>query len=336
MRDQTSWTAMVRHRIGHNTPRSFGKLPYDAALATLRIAVKMELKNDAPEIWPRHSYLSTSFIPFVSDLDLTFWFAKKPDPYIFHRCLRLFLKTKRLFPFLGEVNSYVASEAPNLFDLANLYEMRRDPSLWARLGFSDRTPDTNEKIVFWLRCMDSDSNSLTGIPHLRMKKWKHYSDLAQIPLSLPLSFESVLKDGVSSLTQFSESERQVMFQNLAAHFSRNPSDHEDVPTTYCRDRWTFFPHRYCLGTTPLPILDDRRVRIAYRQMAWEVWALWSQFRFMIEGEFEKDLGNYIVKMRTFVAQVISPKLPGEAISLLNSLGLLEATLKSWKSNALVR
>ncbi|MBX9766760.1 MAG: hypothetical protein K2X47_05765, partial [Bdellovibrionales bacterium] len=316
----------------NNTPRSFGKLPYEAALAALRITIRLELKERAPEIWPRHSFLSNSFVPFVSDLDLTFWFATKPDQGLFQRALRIFNRTKRVFPILGEINFYVASEAPNLFELANLYEIRRDPILWTRLGFDDRKADLNERIVFWLRCLDSDRKGLSSIPHFRQKKWAHYAELAQIPLSPELSFTSALKDGIATLVEFSDSERQTMLQNLLAHFSRNPSDEEDVPTTYCRDRWTFFPHRYCLGNTPLPILEEKRARIAYRQIAWEVWALWSQFRNLAEGAYEKDLANYILKLRTFVDQVISPKLPSESKVLLNSLGLLEASLKTWRSS----
>lgn len=323
---------MVRHRIGNQTPHSLGKLPYETALAALRIAIKFELKDQAPEIWPRHSYLSRSFVPFVSDLDLTFWFSSKPNQRLFQNTLRIFNKTKRVFPFLGEVNFYVASEAPNLFELANLYEIRRDPYLWSRLGFDDRKPDSNEKIVFWLRCLDSDRKGLRNIPHFRHKKWAHYAELAQIQLDPDLSFVSTLKDGINTLSQFSDSERQTMHQNLLAHFSRNPSDEEDVPTTYCRDRWTFFPHRYCLGNTPLPILEERRVRIAYRQIAWEAWALWSQFRSLSEGAYEKDLANYLAKLRAFVDQVIAPKLPSESKTLLGSLELLEAAHKTWRSS----
>ena len=335
MSNPHSWSAMVRHRIGSRTPQSFGKLPYEFALAALKIALRMELKQAAPEVWPRHSFVGKSFLPFVSDLDLTFWFEKKPEPSVFFRAKTIFENSKRVFPFLGEVNLYVASEAPLLFEFANLYEIRRDPILWARLGFADRAPAPQEQIVFWLRCLDSDRKGLLSLPQLRIRKWQNYASLAQISLPERLTFSSLLEAGIETLGDFSATDRKIIFQNLSAHFQRNPSDLEDIPSTYCRDRWTFFPHRYCLGETSLPILDEKRARIAFRQMAWEVWALWSQFRFLAAGEYQKDLGHYLGRIRIYIEQVLSPKIPHESHELLKSLNLLEATLRGWSSKATV-
>src|SRR5262245_24529807 len=101
-----------RNALSRIVPRPIGRSPYRLALA----AVRSSLRQADPrlEVWPRNGYVLGTLTPFLSDLDLTFWWNAPPEPEDVARVNGIYRRLKSFMPWLGETNLYVAGEAEKI------------------------------------------------------------------------------------------------------------------------------------------------------------------------------------------------------------------------------
>lgn len=126
------------------------------------------------ELWPRHSYLTSAFIPTKSDLDLTAYVSNLDS---LNSYLKYYALMRKLVPFLGELNIYT-DEAVNYIKShhTNGFELERDPLLLSRFKIElSQKYFTREKAVsYLLMALVNDLHKIAQNSDARIKKWKYH------------------------------------------------------------------------------------------------------------------------------------------------------------------
>lgn len=126
------------------------------------------------EIWPRHSYLTSAFIPTKSDLDLTAYVSNLDS---LNSYLRYYAFMRKLVPFLGEISIYT-DEGVNYIrrHSTNGFELERDPLLLSRFKIElSAKYFTREKAVsYLLMALINDLHKIAANSDARIKKWKYH------------------------------------------------------------------------------------------------------------------------------------------------------------------
>ncbi|HUP56798.1 MAG TPA: hypothetical protein VM598_05045 [Bdellovibrionota bacterium] len=284
----------IAARVGPLLPARAGRVPYSAALLALEAALAAAFGRGRARAWPRNSFLTSNFVPGLSDLDVTVLFESEPSPAEWRRLARVLRALRRPFPWLGEANAYVASELSRLAPLGNRHELARDPRLASMLEPApDLLPDRARTAAFLARMLERDAEGLELRPVARLGKWKEHLEAAGCP---PPPEASALRDHVIGclfdLLDGQAAERSSFLAAVVAHLGRAASGAEP---DYARgsNPWLFslFLHRYC-GARPIPRLTAAQAALVLAQAAWECWGLASQRHELLAGaSLEPHLGR---------------------------------------------
>lgn len=143
------------------------RIPYQIALAASRWTLPRRGQGTA---WARNSFVLGTWVPLLSDLDLTVLDACPPTR-LSTRASRL----KRAFPFLGEIHHFIESDLPALAEIGNPWELARDPRLLAEMEMRGIRPgqpfDRPHAAAFLCRMLEADNRNLESRPARRRLKW---------------------------------------------------------------------------------------------------------------------------------------------------------------------
>lgn len=316
-------------------PLSIQKLPYFIGLQLVRLAY-----FDLPiKIWPRNSYILGSLICTLSDLDLTFFATKKVEIYSKlwrYRLLKIFL------PFLGEINFYHKEKVSRFLNYANLFEIGRDPKLMEILAYRSTEGSSYEKIVFFLKVLESDRRNLKKIPTYRERKWKlHIKNLGwEMPNDLSL-------DALISLLS-----KQLQEVNLSGKvflktfFPLATLKKEDLNNIYeecsrqglIKDYILFYPF-YWIGSSfyhdsfehdleLIKNLNESESRLLAEQIRWELWGLFTQLEVTPD---KATLLMHLENIKRLVKNIHIQELLDESLESIELLTeLVESTLENYK------
>ena len=230
------------------------------------------------EVWPRNSFVLGSLTPGVSDLDLTFWWQKRPSADEIERAFRFHRRFRRWLPLVTEINQYVQSELEMFQAFANPFELARDPRSARRMA--TRAPSLSEAVVFLLRLLDADAENLIRRPWVRKRKWQNHFDVVgaefpnfQSPHELGLR---TLVEAVADFASVPRDQKALAVQELEAYFS-NPK-RRDAESLGLPSRWqgVFLPHRFAHHWNRVLNLTSDRSDLFVSQIEWEVWGLYGQ------------------------------------------------------------
>ncbi len=260
------------------------ELPYRIAA----IATKTLINNSHTKVWPRNSFVTKKIVAAMSDLDLTIIITKIGQEKVVTRKYK-FLKI--IFPFLGEMNIYDKKPVLNFIELANSYELDRDPHLLEEFSFHKKaTP--YEKIVFFCKILESDQENLKSIPEYRRKKWeKHLRDLN---INSAVGFDH-LKDALSKLCHDQGIDSTSFLDDF---FMENRTEKINCDNFYrnCKDKRSYillYPFRW-IGSSltcesfyhDIELLKDfsnNELKLLEAQISWEIWGLFSQYLHNIQN-----------------------------------------------------
>lgn len=255
-------------------------LPYVFCLYLLKFISKVFLNID---VWPRHSYVNETFKPIKSDLDISIFIQTAAQGEQFHQIYKFF---KRIFPFLGEVNSYT----PETFDFLkkcplNLYELYRDPILIKKLNssFNSEKPAVEKVLVYLHRLFMSDYEHLRANKS-RASKWKYHfntinANLKHISESNPylVFFETEILRSISAaiinLTFFDNKDvaelERTKFLMLSEYVSRK-KDYPWAPQLPHDFKMLaiYFPEYVCYFDFELPQINAKLVPIMLAEIEW--------------------------------------------------------------------
>ncbi len=292
------------------------------------------------KIWPRNSYILGSLICTLSDLDLTFFATQKVEIYSKlwrYRLLKMFM------PFLGEINFYHCDKVSKFLPYANSLEVGRDPILMERLNYSSTQDSSYEKIVFFLKVLESDRRNLKKIPAYRERKWKlHLEKLGwEMPKKLSL-------DTLTSLLNKKLQEQNLLGKVFLKTFFSLPSKEKiDLNRVYeecsrqglIKDYILYYPF-YWIGSSfyhdsfdhdleLLKDLSESEARLLAEQVRWELWGLFTQLEVTPD---KATLLMHLENIKRLVAKIQIQELSKESLKSIQLLtSLVESTLENYRA-----
>lgn len=232
------------------------------------------IKRKFPSVWFRNSYYFNAHHPLVSDIDLTYvgsiFEAKKIHEYS---------KNNKL---LGELNFYPSKILQPLLQLANPFELQRDPILLTK--FTPSKVSEVQKQVFLHRHILGDIYWLQRLPVIRQKKWNYILNIIdkKVP-SLTLSNLKALLFSSTPIDFYLSAQQDDLFNEFKASPYR-----------------CYFPHKYIWeesDETYLLNLSDFEKEFLIEQVKWEFWGVGTQLQWIdlkISREYLERLKNAVI------------------------------------------
>lgn len=294
-------------KIDSVLPRELAALPYQFALKSLQTDFCTNLI--AGDVWSRNSFKQGNYVFGVSDLDVTFYLNQKVfTSRDFWMIQNILTRTKRLYPFLGEVNLYLADLAQEFSSSINYHERLRDPVLNILLPPIDPKNKLADDVTFLLRMLHSDRHKLLHYPHLRRKKWSmHLTSVLEkeIPDDSVINFDYVVEAILCHVTNDDQLKDKLRGPLL---MFKNPLYNDDEIYFWGMPAfWKFlYPNRYLWFERDdqkegwQDFLDAGLFPITLRQIEWELWGLMSQYPFLSDHKwmFEVHFQRLIKLART--------------------------------------
>lgn len=276
-------------------PQCLVRVPYAVGLGLLKLLLAtypLRLR-----CWARNSYVLRSMVLFKSDLDTTVILEDSSAAWNVAAWLQnKTRKLKKILPFLGEINFYVADEARAYASLANKFEIQRDPLLLRFVGFEEqKLASTEEAAVFWLRMIEGDLHNLVRPRFQRQNKWRRHAEdvkkMTHIELHLPDSGapNALLQLCVQAMVLLGREKGESAGCLEAYLRSRQAGEPDHLLLARSNEKTQqllleLFPHRFCyLDNYKTQSGADVRSGLTELQLCWEAWGLLSQFRFQSDN-----------------------------------------------------
>ncbi len=142
-----------------------------------RIKAGFTIHSDNIQLWVRNSFLDKTFSPPVSDIDITIFSHEfPPSKDLMETAKRQVL----LNPLLHEINTIYLPNFDNFCELANSYELNRDPKLRKAMNYFNERNDNIEKNLFLLKTLKSDCFNLENHHSIRQRKWSKLFSLLEL------------------------------------------------------------------------------------------------------------------------------------------------------------
>jgi hypothetical protein len=293
----------LRYSLGTWFPRWLAKAFYFSVFKILQISLFF-LDRKGSELWYRHSYSQPYWMPFASDLDLTFWTNLQPNSEKIQQWIKIYSFIRKVFPIVGEVNFYW--ENGKYSSWCNTYLLQKDPELKRRIPRNEVAPA--EKITYILKTIEVNSLELTNRSIFRSKKWINFNQT----IGESVDVEDPLNGYLEIIGKY--------FDNPLFHLEEiqgflNGSYQNNVTPTL---RTGFF-NRYCYRHDIPFFSDPESLQVIYETYRWEVWGIASQLPVAIRNpdkqqEFKKHLSSLIESMPNIENRELVQK---ELKSLLN-------------------
>jgi hypothetical protein len=209
--------------------------------------------------WPRNGSVFAHAWPQI-DLEITMYSTEgRPLSYVL-------ISLSRFFERWGKWRFY---QRPDrwVLDVANRFELGRDPLLWKALIRKSRPVTPVEALVYWMRMREDDDRWLKSkspaLLELRRKKWEYHQRAVAHGLSEPLSFSfPELVDEVEKHLR-----RRAGVENLKDERYLQP--HLWLKTAIQQGT----PLKEALAKAPEPWRA-----LVREQLRWEFWSLLGQVR----------------------------------------------------------
>ncbi len=312
----------LRIYINKITPYFVGKIIYKSAYELLRLLF-ISRKHS---IWCRNSYKQNYWKFLLSDIDITIYAHKKISNKQLRTLANRYFIIKKFIPILGELNLYSKDTLSFFWPIANPYEISRDPSL--KKISPDLFKDTEHKIVFLLRMLESDYlNLVLNFKH-RKDKWQKHFQSVEISSS-PSSLNDIIKN-IQSLMD-TEIRLANFYQEFGLlrikKFPFHEMDHYYKNTIYKKEFWLLCPqlavglstHNNNLYQDLLWIQSLRPSfqKLILRNIQWELWGLLTQYH-------QTNSSNHLLYLKNL--QSITEKLitlpTDETMAAINKLFVL--------------
>ena len=334
----------MRRRLTYERPSgTIGRWPYSLALQLIRWQAARSIEP-RPEIWARNSFLTSAFVPFKSDLDLTVWFETEPDAEARRKMARILRRAKRIFPALGECNSYIGGMAAALEPWANRFELQRDPQFSRRLAApkdvgARPVSENAERTVFLLRMLEIDFHNLVTAPERREAKWRKHFALVGFPAG-PLTFAGIppVEAILSRALGWTERDQGPAFLAVVTStvetYLRGArlQGKADLSVPLNEIISCAMAHRFSFRRDAYASTKGVLSELALAQLAWETFAMNSQFLFHPDPP---GLSRYLrqVSRHLVLAAGVNPLWAGSFTALGRVADLLSVEISSGSKSA---
>jgi hypothetical protein len=253
--------------------------------------VKLRFIDLPMKVWFRNSLYFKNIIFLISDIDLTFYFKIRPSKLQLKKIKKRYEILKKFLPILGEINIYYKEDVVRFFDLANKYEIDRDPKLIERLDLKIKGRGDAEKIAFITRMFESDVKNIRDFFKLRRKKWNFH--FGQIDLSTTIKLEntqSMYKNLKKLYSALGENYFEFINDILSKYEDNERYDQIYKDRAWVKYLMVLYPNRWIgrsfengnIEKDLLLFKDFNEIEkiVFLEQIKWEVWGLMSQYMIM--------------------------------------------------------
>lgn len=271
-----NWKDQIRISLGF-IQEQHGNNPLLEALTNKLLTLFLHNVPKSEQVWTRNSLNFGAHIPFLSDIDLTLCSADTELAKRLHQLRRSFL-------LVGEINFYHQDIQNELFQLANPYELARDPELVSKFHIN-RSKSLIQRDVFITRQLHSDQKWLQAHPAIRFKKWKYLTELTDTKLPQTINSKSLL-----SLIHFNEIKQDFMF------FSSQLQSELDIFQAAKTASWKYlFPHQHIWDLARdrnyLLSLNPLHKEVLIEQIKWEFWGIGCHFYWLEKSVTSEHLAR---------------------------------------------
>jgi hypothetical protein len=282
----------LRKSLQRYTPEPVSQALYRAALKSFQLGIQVYGGKTHAQVWARNSYRLGNWTAFQSDIDLSVWMAREPKAGEVARLVRTHQRVKKVFPFLGEINLYIATDLKWVELLINAFELERDPQLAKKITTQSPLELRFHAASFLLRMLESDIERVLNEPEGRRPKWDaHFARVTTLVGGKECGIwegfpeRSLLRGIVELIVHLLElpsEERQKFTEQLELYFQ---SIGRDVPTHLLAPLladepylWAAFPQCFCFRTENRPVLEGALSGLAQAQLSWEFAGMLAQHR----------------------------------------------------------
>jgi hypothetical protein len=317
------------------TPNFLVRLLYGAVLWLFRFRVRRHFRSSKIEIWPRHSFVLGTFVPFVSDLDLTIFTPSDVSPVETQKIRDEIESISKIFPAFGEVNLYLEADQWLSADFMHRLELSRDPRFSKKITLDDSS--RNRKIssaIFLFRMLDSDWRNLKIRPQVRVKKWRAH--LASIANDYGRDIGTVSKAAPPDLATLSsllfeildlDAETRLDCENhLRQYFQLKEAGKTAWEVQYPQRMWALAPHVMIYGYDQPSELSGTLAEFFIGQLNWEIWGLGTQY---ILTERKTAFLDHLAKLKALLHQsLMAPEFAAEVLRLDSGIDRLTGRINS--------
>jgi hypothetical protein len=279
------------------TPRTVGDATYSTAIKAFQLAVEVGLHDAHVQIWTRNGYRGTGWVPFHTPVDLSIWFAREPSARDLNTVRSNYRRVRKIFPVLGEMNLYVATEIELFSVLMNPFELERDPQLKKKIELRTDIHPRARAATFLLRLLDEEIKEVLVATERTERRWSEYFLAVGSVFGDDLEFKTwldtpgetylrkILKMVLELIIDPAQKESDAILDCLDLYFQ---SLGRDVPVETLRPLvqsqpylWAIFPHRFCFESVK-PSLDGMFeglwAELAWSEISWELSRMLGQSR----------------------------------------------------------
>ncbi len=279
--------------LSRMTPQRVGRAVYFIIFTLLELGLTVrfflagfyQLRNlpalgghDILRLWPRNSVLTSSFAPFLSDLDITIMFSDSATPEQIAITFDFLRRFTQVFKIVRECNSYSPNDCLNFSTCLNQFEAHRDPRLRDFVPEHTTSVDAEngEKLAYLFRHIEANLVALAERPELQVKKWRLHLENCDLKLPTILTLPALVDQVLAQLLQ--EHPSREHFQNLMEYFRQRIAGTPHHLLTSNLTVIAFYPNSFCLlDLSKIKLAPELRA-VQLAQLRWETWGLMSQWR----------------------------------------------------------
>jgi hypothetical protein len=166
--------AFLRKALQNYTPKRISDATYTTAVKAFQFAIEISLRDSHAQVWTRNGYKTTGWIPFDQPVDFSVWFAREPSVRDLNSVRDAHSRVKRVFPVLGEMNVYVATEIELFSQLMNPFLLERDPQLKKKIALRNKVSARAQASAYLFRVLDNEVKDVIAESDETQRRWGGY------------------------------------------------------------------------------------------------------------------------------------------------------------------
>jgi len=252
-------------------------------------------------VYPRNSLVIGYLEPGISDIDLTILLPKSHSNHQYQMVRFIVSTLKIIFPIIGEIQWIKKSEIKLILSFLNSFEKEKSPFLESWFIENKKIASQIEKIIYFLKMLETNLHDLENYPELRRRKWEFHAK--QLGLKVPNPFH--LKGLIEVANEhFSEKlvENALRFL-LMKRTQPDISDQEITPLQYA-----LFFNRLCY-LKPEFKLTQLEQALLKANLNWELASILTYLNF----EKPHNLTSHIETLKQSAIRYLDPSLLNETL-----------------------
>jgi hypothetical protein len=284
------------------TPRRLSEATYSAAIKAFQLAIEVSLRDSNAQVWTRNGYKTTGWVPFDQPVDFSVWFAREPSIRDLNSVRNAHRRVKKVFPILGEMNLYVATDIELFSQLMNSFLLERDPHLKRKLQLTNKLNPRAQASAYLFRVLDAEVKDVLEQSDETQRRWggyflsvgKVFGTDGEFEDWLNLEEGTFLKKVVAMAVGIlgpSLDKKSEILECLELYYQ---SIGRNVPGDILRpllqsqpSLWAVFPHRLCYESREPSqlkgLLNGILGELAIAGMSWELSKILAEVRLLGRG-----------------------------------------------------